>query len=103
VNEASFLPSLQRNRRFMSDQSIHDTLQPVRVEVEVVLGHTYMPVHQLLRMGRGAVIELEAKEDSDVLVNANGMPIARAAVQVEGGKISVALTRMLRNIKGMEA
>jgi len=38
-----------------------------------------------------------------VLVNANGMPIARAAVQVEGGKISVALTRMLRNIKGMEA
>lgn len=86
----------------MSDMSIHETLQPVEVNLEVVLGQTFMPVHQLLRMGRGAVIELQATEDSDVLVSANEMPIARAAVQVEGGKISVAITRMLRNIKGMD-
>ena len=85
----------------MTSPSISETLQPVEVDLEVVLGQTYMPVHQLLRMGRGAVIELQATEDSDVLVSANNMPIARAAVQVENGKISISLTRMLVAIKGM--
>lgn len=85
----------------MPDMTIAETLQPVEVDVEVVLGQTMMPVHQLLRMGRGAVIALDAHEDSDVVVIANDMPVARAAVQVEAGKISVSITRMLRNIKGM--
>jgi len=85
----------------MPDTTIAETLQPVEVDVEVVLGQTMMPVHQLLRMGRGAVIALDAHEDSDVVVIANDMPVARAAVQVEAGKISVSITRMLRNIKGM--
>ena len=85
----------------MTSPSISETLQPVEVDLEVVLGQTYMPVHQLLRMGRGAVIELQATEDSDVLVSANNLPIARAAVQVENGKISISLTRMLVAIKGM--
>lgn len=85
----------------MPDMTIAETLQPVEVDVEVVLGQTMMPVHQLLRMGRGAVIALDAHEDSDVVVIANDMPVARAAVQVEAGKISVSITRMLRNVKGM--
>jgi len=72
-----------------------ETLDPVGVEIEVVLGQTKMPVHQLLRMGRGAIIELSTAESEDVLVLANDMPIARASVHVEGGRINVAITRML--------
>jgi flagellar motor switch protein FliN/FliY len=30
----------------------------VKVEISVVLGSSTIPMHQLLRMGRGAVIEL---------------------------------------------
>lgn len=86
----------------MSDSSIGETLQPIDVDIEVVLGQTMMPVHQLLRMGRGAVIALDAHETSDVVVLANDMAVARAAVQVENGKISVAVTRMLRNVKGVD-
>ena len=32
-------------------------IQGVKVEISVVLGRSVIPMHQLLRMGRGAVIE----------------------------------------------
>lgn len=74
---------------------LDENLDPVDIEIEVLLGETKMPVHQLLRMGRGAVIELGTHEDEDVLVLANDIPIARASVHIDGGKIGIAITRML--------
>jgi flagellar motor switch protein FliN/FliY len=71
------------------------TLDPVLVEIEVLLGETKMPVHQLLRMGRGAIIELAGREDQDLLVLANDVPIAKAQVVVDGGQISIEITKML--------
>jgi len=71
------------------------TLDPVLVEIEVLLGETKMPVHQLLRMGRGAIIELDGREDQDLLVLANDVPIAKAQVVVDGGQISIEITKML--------
>ena len=42
----------------------------VKVEISVVLGASTIPMHQLLRMGRGAVIELDAKQDAPVTIMA---------------------------------
>ncbi len=39
----------------------------VKVEISVVLGRSVIPMHQLLRMGRGAVIEQLAGEAELVL------------------------------------
>ncbi len=75
--------------------AMDQTIQKVGVDIAVVLGTTKMPVHQLLRMGRGAVIELGATENDDVTILANDVPVARAAVHVEAGKIAVSITRML--------
>ena len=33
-------------------------LDELQVDLKVVLGRSHMPLHMLLRMGRGAVIEL---------------------------------------------
>jgi flagellar motor switch protein FliN/FliY len=71
------------------------TIENVGVEIAVMLGATKMPVHQVLRMGRGALINLGSNENEDVLLLANNIPIARAAVQVDGGRIAVSITRML--------
>lgn len=54
-----------------------------------------MPIHQLLRMGRGAVIELEASEHDEVEIVANDMPIARGVLVVEGSKIIVEIKYMV--------
>ena len=43
----------------------------VSVELSVVLGRSDMPIHQLLKMGRGAVIELDTTVDDPALIMAN--------------------------------
>ncbi len=75
--------------------ALNDILGPVDVEIEVLLGQTKMPVHQLLRMGRGAIIEMDGREDQDLVILANDAPIALGSVSVQGSKISVEITRML--------
>jgi len=69
----------------------------VDVEISVVLGRASMPMHQLLRMGRGAVIELEAGQEDDVLILANNRPIARGEIMIQGERIAVSITRILKN------
>ncbi|MFN3854391.1 MAG: FliM/FliN family flagellar motor switch protein [Phreatobacter sp.] len=70
-------------------------LQTVPLDISVVLGTTKMPIHQMLRMARGAVIELDATEDDEVQIQANGMPIARGQVVINGNRIGVQITEML--------
>lgn len=54
-----------------------------------------MPIHQLLKMGRGAVIELDGKEDQPVTILANGRPIARGEIVISGDHIAVSVTELL--------
>ena len=49
------------------------TLDKVALDIQVVLGTTTMPVHQVLRLGRGAIIELDASEDDEVEILANNI------------------------------
>ena len=59
-------------------------LDDLKVDLSVVLGRNRMPVHMLLRMGRGAVIELESTETDMVEILANDHPIARGQIIVTG-------------------
>ncbi len=72
------------------------SLENLNVDVTVVLGRNRMPVHMLLRMGRGAVVELEATETDMVEILANGHPIARGQVVVTGTRIQVEITEIIR-------
>lgn len=64
----------------------------VSVDISVLVGRSALPMHQLLRMGRGAVIPLSATPSDPVWVLANGHPIARGDIQLDDDKISVAIT-----------
>lgn len=72
------------------------TLDNLMVDLTVVLGRNRMPLHMLLRMGRGAVIELEATEADMVEILANDHPIARGQIVVTGTRISVEITELIR-------
>jgi len=61
----------------------------------VVLGTTRMPIHQVMRLSRGAIIELDATEQDEVKVLANNLPIASGAVIVNRNRIAVEVKRML--------
>jgi flagellar motor switch protein FliN len=71
------------------------TLDKVNVDLMVVLGTTSMPVHQVLRLSRGAIIELDTTEQDEVKVLANNLPIASGAVVVNRNRIAVEVKRML--------
>ena len=71
-------------------------LDLVAVELTVVLGSAQMPIYKLLRMGRGAIIELNASEDDEVQILANNHPFAKGHVVVAGSRISVEITEMLK-------
>ena len=64
----------------------------VFVEISVVLGRTSLPIHQLLKMGRGAVVELGVNADEEVWLLANNTPIARGQIIVKGEKIAISIT-----------
>jgi flagellar motor switch protein FliN len=69
----------------------------VPVDVQVVLGSTSMVVAQLLKLGRGAVVELERKVDEPVEVMVNHRLVARGEGGiVEDQRLGVTLTEIVR-------
>ena len=71
------------------------TLDKVTVDLMVVLGTTTMPIHQVLRLSRGAIIELDATEADEVKVLANNLPVASGVVLVDRNRIAVEVKQML--------
>lgn len=68
-------------------------VKAVNVEIQVVLGRATLPMAQLLRMGRGAVIPLDATVNEEVWILANNHPVARGEIQIAEDKIAIAVTR----------
>lgn len=69
-----------------------ESINTVPIELTVVLGEATMPVNHLLKMGRGAVIELTTLENEEVKILANNTQIAKGDVVVKGDKIAVSIT-----------
>ncbi len=70
-----------------------DQVKAVNVEISIVLGRSVLPMQQLLRMGRGAVIPLDTKTTDEVWILANNHPVARGEIQVKDEKIAITVTR----------
>jgi len=68
-------------------------LDRVEVEITVLLGRAAIPMQQLLRMGRGAVIPLDANEEDEVWILANNHPIARGELVIDGDRMSITVTK----------
>ena len=75
-----------------------NTLDQIEVDITVELGATTMPIHHLLRMGRGAVIELNSTEHDPLKIYANNTLVAQGEVRVEDGHLSVEVTQKVRKI-----
>ena len=66
-----------------------NTLEQIEVDITVELGASTMPVHHLLRMGRGAIIELTTPEQDPLKIYANNTLVAKGEVRVDDGHLSV--------------
>ena len=68
-------------------------IEAVDVEISVVLGRSVLPMAQLLKMGRGAVIPLDASEKDEVWILANNHPVARGEIEIRDDRIAITVTR----------
>jgi flagellar motor switch protein FliN/FliY len=73
-----------------------NSLENIEVDITVELGAAVMPIHHLLRMGRGAVIELDTTENDKLRVYANNRLVAQGEVRVDDGHLSVEITGKVR-------
>jgi flagellar motor switch protein FliN/FliY len=72
-------------------------IESVKVEISVVLGRSVIPMHQLLRMGRGAVIELDSRQDDPVTILANDRAVAKGEIVIQGDRVAVFVNQLLKN------
>lgn len=73
-----------------------EAVYDIPVKITAVIGTATMPVSQLLRLGRGAVVELDKKLGEAVDIYANNRLIARGeVVVVDDNHIGVTMTEIL--------
>lgn len=99
VNEAvaggsSLEPMKSVDRSIGSDLSV---VQDIAVRVSVVLGTTDLPVRQLLKLGRGAVVELNRRVGDPVDVYINDRLVARGEMIRLGDKLGVTMTEICKS------
>ena len=71
----------------------------IEVEVVAVLGTATLAIHQILKLGRGAVVELDRGVDEDLDLRVNGTLIARGDVAVIDDNYGVSINNIVRKIK----
>jgi len=72
-----------------------EALLDVEVEITAVLGTAMMPISQILKLGRGAVVELNRNVGEDIEVHANNRMVAHGEVVVVDDRLGVNLTDIL--------
>lgn len=73
-----------------------DAVYAVPVEVAAVLGKATMPVSNLLKLGRGAVVELDRKVGEAIDIYVNNRLVARGEVVVVEDRLGITMTEIIK-------
>lgn len=84
-------------RRGVQDlEAVYD----IPVQVSAVLGRATMEVNQLLKLGRGAVVELDRKVGEAIDIYVNNRLVARGEVVVVEDRLGVTMTEIVKGDRG---
>ena len=83
-------------RRVQDLEAVYD----IPVQVSAVLGRATMEVSQLLRLGRGAVVELDRKVGEAIDIYVNNRLVARGEVVVVEDRLGVTMTEIVKGERG---
>jgi len=73
-----------------------DAVLDVEVDIIAVLGTSMMPINQVLKLGRGAVVELDRSVGEDIEVLANNRLVATGEVIVIEDRLGVTITEIVK-------
>ncbi len=91
--EMTGLPEIGDLPRSAKDlEAVYD----IPVQVSAVLGKSTMQVSQLLKLGRGAVIELDRKVGEAIDIYVNNRLVARGEVVVVEDRLGITMTEIIK-------
>ena len=73
-----------------------EAVYDIPVQVQAVLGRANMQVSQLLKLGRGAVVELDRKVGEAIDIYVNNRLVARGEVVVVDDRLGVTMTEIIK-------
>lgn len=73
-----------------------EAVYDIPVRVSAVLGKSTMQVSQLLKLGRGAVVELDRKVGEAIDIYVNNRLVARGEVVVVEDRLGVTMTEIIK-------
>ena len=73
-----------------------DAVLEVSVDITAVLGTAIMPISQILKLGRGAVVELNRSVGEDIEIHANNRLVATGEVIVIEDRLGVNINDVVR-------
>ncbi len=73
-----------------------EAVYDIPVQIQVVLGRATMQVSQLLKLGRGAVVELDRKVGEAIDIYVNNRLVARGEVVVVDDRLGVTMTEIIK-------
>jgi len=79
-----------------NDQEVVGAVYGISVDVTAVLGSTMMPISQVLKLGRGAVVELERLVGEEIELVAEENIIAKGEVVVIDDRLAVSITEIVK-------
>lgn len=74
-----------------------EAVYDVPVQVSAVLGKSSMQVYQLLKLGRGAVVELDRKIGEPIDIYVNNRLVARGEVVVIEDRLGITMTEIIKS------
>ena len=74
-----------------------DAIYDIPVQISAVLGKSSMQVSQLLKLGRGAVVELDRKVGESIDIYVNNRLVARGEVIVVEDRLGVTMTEIIKS------
>lgn len=90
-------PDLTGDGTGTSEDSGLEAVYDIPVTVSAVLGTTKMQIHQLLKLGRGAVVELDRKVGEAVDIYVNDRLVARGEVVIVEDKLGITMTEIVKS------
>ena len=76
-----------------------EAVYDIPVRVSAVLGKSSMQVNELLKLGRGAVVELDRKVGEAIDIYVNDRLVARGEVVVVDDRLGITMTEIIKNQK----
>ena len=76
-----------------------EAVYDVPVQVSAVLGKATIQVSQLLKLGRGAVLELDRKVGEAIDIYINDRLVARGEIVVVEDRLGVTMTEIIKSVR----